>query len=108
MPWGGGSIVVDQPRYPIGRQPALAQSEPLTAEFVSKKQIASATWVAREILQEIRTRTGLTASGGVSYNKFLAKIASDVKKPAGLTVVNVDNGFGAGYAAGLINRVAKR
>jgi DNA polymerase-4 len=43
--------------------------------------------VAREILQEIRNRTGLTASAGVSYNKFLAKVASDVNKPAGLTVV---------------------
>jgi len=53
----------------------------------NKKEIASATWVAREILQQIRARTSLTASAGVSYNKFLAKIASDVKKPAGLTVV---------------------
>lgn len=53
----------------------------------NKKQIASATWIAKEILQQIRVRTGLTASGGVSYNKFLAKIASDVNKPAGLTVV---------------------
>lgn len=53
----------------------------------NKKQLASATWVAKEILQQIRIRTGLTASAGVSYNKFLAKIASDVNKPAGLTVV---------------------
>lgn len=53
----------------------------------NKKGIAAATWVAREILQQIRTRTSLTASAGVSYNKFLAKIASDVDKPAGLTVV---------------------
>jgi DNA polymerase-4 len=53
----------------------------------NKKEIASATWIAKEILQQIRVRTSLTASAGVSYNKFLAKIASDVKKPAGLTVV---------------------
>ena len=53
----------------------------------NKKKIASATWVAQEILQQIRERTDLTASAGVSYNKFLAKIASDVNKPAGLTVV---------------------
>lgn len=53
----------------------------------NKKGIASATWVAQEILQQILARTGLTASAGVSYNKFLAKIASDVNKPAGLTVV---------------------
>lgn len=53
----------------------------------NKKNITFATRVAREILQEIRIRTGLTASAGVSYNKFLAKVASDVNKPAGLTVV---------------------
>lgn len=53
----------------------------------NKKEMTSATWIAREILQEIQKRTRLTASAGVSYNKFLAKIASDVNKPAGLTVV---------------------
>ena len=53
----------------------------------NKKGIAFATRAAREILQEIGNRTGLTASAGVSYNKFLAKVASDVNKPAGLTVV---------------------
>jgi len=53
----------------------------------NKQQIASATWVAREILQQIYKQTALTASAGVSYNKFLAKLASDIDKPAGLTVV---------------------
>jgi DNA polymerase-4 len=53
----------------------------------NKPGIEYASQVAREILQEILQRTRLTASAGVSYNKFLAKIASDVKKPAGLTVV---------------------
>ncbi len=53
----------------------------------NKKGIEFATGVAREILSEITERTGLTASAGVSYNKFLAKIASDMNKPAGLTVV---------------------
>jgi DNA polymerase IV len=43
--------------------------------------------VARRLKQEIRTRTGLTASAGVAPNKFLAKIASGWQKPDGLTVI---------------------
>jgi len=54
---------------------------------INKPNIQSATWVAQIIRQKIKNETDLTASAGVSYNKFLAKIASDVKKPNGLTVV---------------------
>lgn len=50
----------------------------------------SATYVAREIRKRIKEKTGLNASAGVSYNKFLAKIASDYEKPDGLTVVTPD------------------
>ena len=47
----------------------------------------SATRLAEIIRAEIRAATGLTASAGVSYNKFLAKIASGHHKPDGLTVI---------------------
>ncbi|MDR0574050.1 MAG: DNA polymerase IV [Tannerella sp.] len=47
----------------------------------------SATLIAKEIKQKIFERTGLRASAGVSINKFLAKIASDYKKPDGLFVI---------------------
>ncbi len=51
------------------------------------KGISSATQIAEEIRAKIRAATGLTASAGVSYNKFLAKIASDYRKPNGLFVI---------------------
>ena len=53
----------------------------------NKPGIPSATIIAGEIRQRIKEVTDLTASAGVSYNKFIAKIASDVNKPDGITVI---------------------
>ena len=63
--------------------------EPLSLDeaFLDVTHERSATLVAREIKARIRRQTELTASAGVSVNKFLAKIASDYNKPDGLTVV---------------------
>ena len=50
----------------------------------------SATLIAREIKQKIQQRIHLSSSAGVSYNKFLAKVASGYQKPNGLTVIKPD------------------
>jgi DNA polymerase-4 len=52
-----------------------------------KSALNSATAVAKSIRQEIYNETSLTASAGVAPNKFLAKIASDWRKPNGLFVI---------------------
>ena len=57
----------------------------------NKLGIRSAVKIARLIQNDIWQELHLTASAGVSYNKFLAKIASDFQKPQGLTVILPDH-----------------
>lgn len=54
----------------------------------NKKDIKSATYIAQAIQKKIFEKTKLTCSAGVSYNKFIAKVASDFKKPSGITVID--------------------
>jgi len=54
----------------------------------NKKRIDLAVDIAKEIKQRIREEVGLVASAGISYNKFLAKIASDYRKPDGLCTIH--------------------
>lgn len=57
----------------------------------NKKGIASPRQIALDIQNRIQDETGLTASCGVSFNKFLAKVGSDFNKPNGITVITKDN-----------------
>lgn len=58
------------------------------------KEMEIATEIAMEIRAKIKAVTGLNASGGISYNKFLAKMASDLNKPNGQAVITPKNGPG--------------
>lgn len=64
-----------------------------------RKNIGSATLIARAIKKEIKQKTGLTASAGISFNKFLAKIASEINKPDGIFTIKPED------SAGFIDRL---
>ena len=70
----------------------------------------SATLIAKEIKEKIYKRTGLTASAGVSYNKLLAKIASEYNKPNALLTITPQNapGFIYNLPVNSINGVGKK
>lgn len=66
----------------------LSLDEAFLDVTVNKPGISLAVEIAREIKEKIKARTSLTASAGISYNKFLAKIASDYRKPDGLCTIH--------------------
>jgi len=59
---------------------------------IDRRGLGSARAIAEDIRHRIARETGLTASAGVSYCKFIAKLASDYRKPDGLTVIRPDQG----------------
>ena len=98
------SLIFIEPRFDVYRS-VSAQIRAIFADYTdlieplsldeayldltdSVADIASAATIAAEIRARIRSETGLTASAGISYNKFLAKLASDHQKPDGLFVIS--------------------
>ncbi|WP_295731006.1 DNA polymerase IV [uncultured Muribaculum sp.] len=94
-----GALIVVEPRFEVYKQVSetiraifheytpLVEPLSLDEAFLDVTHHPSATIVAREIKSRILQATGLTGSAGVSVNKMLAKIASDYRKPDGLTVI---------------------
>jgi DNA polymerase-4 len=97
------SLVFVPPRFEVYRAVSLQARaifarysdlvEPLSLDeayldvTADKQRVGSAYRTAQRIRAAIRAETGLTASAGVSYNKFLAKVASDQNKPDGICVI---------------------
>ena len=68
----------------------LSLDEAFLVVSENKTDIPLAVDIAKEIKKQIREELGLIASAGVSYNKFLAKLASDYRKPDGLCTIPTD------------------
>jgi len=77
----------------------LALDEAYLDVSENHRGIPTATRIAEEIRERIRAETGLTASAGISYNKFLAKMASGERKPDGMFIVTPK--MGPGYVEAL-------
>jgi DNA polymerase-4 len=101
-------LVVVKPRFDVYRgvsrqiREVFAEHTPLIEPLsldeayldvtTNLQELPTATAVAEAIRAEILKRTGLTASAGVSANKFLAKLGSGLNKPNGLTVIRPERG----------------
>lgn len=70
----------------------LALDEAYLDVTEDRQGIGSAVKIAKAIRAAIKEETGLTASAGVSYNKFIAKLASDQNKPDGLCIILPEQG----------------
>ncbi len=75
--------ISDQIRSIFMEYTSLVEPLSLDEAFLDVSEYPSATLIAEEIRAKIKNQTGLTASAGISINKFLAKIASDWNKPDG-------------------------
>ncbi len=74
-------------------QPRISNAiEDITLDVLEVSNIAKG--LAMKLKQDVHTKTGLTISIGISYNKFLAKLASDWKKPDGLFIISRENAQG--------------
>jgi DNA polymerase-4 len=72
----------------------LSLDEAFLDVTINKINNPSATLIAKEIRAKIKSETGLNASAGISYNKFLAKVASDLNKPNGQAVITPERAQG--------------
>jgi len=83
--------ISDQIRAIFTEYTPLVEPLSLDEAFLDVSDYSSATLVAEEIRTKIKSKTGLTASAGISINKFLAKIASDWNKPDGQKTLPPEN-----------------